>query len=45
MAQNNHNHPNAIVHRSRQAGKNSGSGTITIINEAVKRDNKFILLK
>ena len=34
-----------IVSRSNQAGLHSGSGTITLFCESVKRENKFIMMK
>ena len=34
-----------VVSRSNQAGLHSGSGTITLFCESVKRENKFIMMK
>ena len=34
-----------VIARSRQAGRDSGSGTITLISESIKNENKFIMLK
>lgn len=39
------NYNAAVVMRHTQNGRNSGSGTIKIINEAAKRDNNYRLLK